>query len=218
VHVIEAILETTGMPPEQAEHVRQTFGDLVVTTGSGGVHALPQVKGNYPLARYRARLDAYVEAVAQAVSVAQAGEVPPAITVAGDVLPYDVIKNIALEPHAQIRIAQIQRLASSLAMSATIWDLITAQEALESALAASDLPASQRQVVQRQLEAHAHQIAWLEQRKTVIENHVGPVVEANVHDYAQRLSAAAQAAAAISTQTPVPRRYESGANAFGYVQ
>lgn len=218
IHVIETILETTGMPAEQAERVRQTFGDIVVTTGIGGLRVSSQSKRNYPLLRYQKLLEAFTIEIARAVSVAQAGRVPPGIAVGGHALPYDVVKNIALEPHAQVRVAQIQRLASSLAMSATIWDLITAQEALESALAASDLPVSQRRVVMRQLEANARNIARLEKRKTIIENHVGPVVSDNLREYAVRLSTAASITTEITTQAEMPRRYESGANPFGYVQ
>ena len=219
ISVLDEVLGRTGLPPERQGRIRAVFGDLVLSVGNGGVSTERRVPGDFGVRRYSEELEASRLDVERAVQAVLAGVDPPTIRVAGHPLPGDVLRNIAIEPNPEIRALRIERLASALALQTTLYELITAQEDLAAALAASDMPVSQRRMLQEQLDINMTRIALLEKRIQLSRDSVAPVAMDEARDYQARKRAAGALGSTISPEGERPvRQFEGGANSMGYPQ
>jgi len=218
VSVLGEVLGRTGLPEERQARIRGVFGDLVLSVAGGGVSTQTVVDGNYSIRHYSEHLEARGLEIESAVQAARAGAPLPTLVVAGHPLPGDAIRNIALEPNDEIRQLRAQRLASALALQSTLYELIAAQEDFASALAASDMPHTQRQMMQQQLQINRERIALLEKRLELSRGSVGPVVMDEAREYLARQKLAGQMGATVSPETAPVHQFEGGASSMGYPQ
>ncbi len=218
ISVLDEVLKSTGLPADNQQRIRGVFGDLVLRVGGGGLSTQSMVDSNYSTRLYGEHLEALAADISAAVQAVLAGARPPTIVVAGHPVQNDAIRNIAVERNAEIRQLRIERLASALALQHTLYEHIGAQEDLASALSASDMPVSQRQMMQRQLDINMTRIALLEKRIQLSRETVAPVVMDEAREYRARQKVAGSLGATVSPEEKPIRQFEAGSNSMGYTQ
>ena len=223
VDVIAAILETAGVPPEDAARIQGYTGKVIIR-GDG---ALFDTERTAPteraLRKFSETKAVFVEGLAELVSAVRGGAQPTAselnrFSVPGAPLPRAAIEAIAGEPDASLRAYQSEALAASLALAKSKWDLLEDLHRLEKAVQASEISPDQEKAAQLALANFRGEIERLEALKQILEAHFKPAVEGLLEARANQLLEATAAAAQAPPRRSAASRYESGQTSFGYVQ
>jgi hypothetical protein len=223
VDVVATILETAGVPPEDAARIQGYTGQLIIR-GDGTLFDTEKTAPTETVVRtYNATRTVFAQGIAELVEAVRSGAQPTAsqlhqFSVPGVPLPRAAIESVAGEPDASLRHYKAEALASSLALAKSKWDLLEDLHQLEKAVQASEMSPDQEKVARLALANFRGEIERLEALKQILEAHFKPAVEGLLEARANQLLEATAATSHAQAQRAAASRYESGQTTFGYVQ
>jgi len=223
VDVIAIILETAGVPPEDAARIQGYTGSFTIFSQGNVFSTAKTAPTESAITYYAARKEEFAETVAELVSDAVGGNQPSAeqlagVSVPGTPLPVAAIDSIAGERNATMRAYKSQALAAQLALARSKWDLTEDLHKLEKAIQASEITPDQAKVAHLALANFKHEINRLEELKKIVDEHYRPAVEGLLEARANQLLEATIASAQVQPTQNSASRYPDGQTSFGYSQ
>ena len=223
VDVVATILETAGVPAEDAARIQGYTGQFIIR-GDGTLFDTEKTAPTETAVRtYNAIKTVFAEGIADLVASVRSGEQPTAsqlnaFSVPGVPLPRAAIESVAGEPDASLRRYKAEALAASLALAKSKWDLLEDLHKLEKAVQASEMSPDQERVARVALANFRGEIERLEALKQILDEHFKPAVEGLLEARANQLLEATAATSHAPPRRSAASRYESGQTTFGYVQ
>jgi hypothetical protein len=223
VDVIATILETAGLPAEDATRIQGYTGKFVIR-GAGNIFETEKTAPSQPAIEYfQEQKETFVESVSTLVESTRGGAEPSpaelnALSVPGVPLPRAAIESIAGENDPNVRVYKADALAASLALAKSKWDLTEDLHTLAKAVQASEVTPDQEKVTREALANMAREIGRLEQLKAILDEHFKPAVEGLLEARANQLAESTIATASAQPVTAAASRFETGQNSFGYAQ
>jgi hypothetical protein len=223
VDVIATLLETAGVPGEDATRIQGYTGTFIIR-GAGNIFETEKTAPSQPAIQYfQEQKETFVESVSALVESTRGGAEPSpaelnALSVPGVPLPRAAIESIAGETDANVRVYKADALAASLALAKSKWDLTEDLHTLEKAVQASEVTPDQEKVTREALGNMAREIARLEQLKAILDEHFKPAVEGLLEARANQLAESTIATASAQPSVAAASRFETGQHSFGYAQ
>lgn len=223
VDVIATLLETAGVPGEDATRIQGYTGKFIIR-GAGNIFETEKTAPSQPAIQYfQEQKETFVESVSALVESTRGGAEPSpaelnALSVPGVPLPRAAIESIAGETDPNVRVYKADMLAASLALAKSKWDLTEDLHTLEKAVQASEVTPDQEKVAREALGNLAREIGRLEQLKAILDEHFKPAVEGLLEARAHQLAESNIATASAQPSVAAASRFETGQHSFGYAQ
>lgn len=222
VPVIQTVLESVGVEGDAAERIQSYTGRFTLRADGTVFTSEKETPQEPSLQRFNALLTERVETVASVVSALEDGGVPGegelrAISVPGLPTPVAALRRIADEPDPEVKAFKIAHVASAIAFAQAEWDMLQDFGTFQKASVASNLPPSQRAILEQAQANFKQELERFRKLKTVLDEHVAPVFAQLLQERAQQLAEANAATVSVPPDVSAANRY-GPQSAFGYVQ
>jgi hypothetical protein len=217
-NLMETLLTSSGASPAIAAILADAVPNVEYSASGSVFRTAATAQPDQAVERLSEAQEEFQVQIEAAVATVEAGGEPAVIDFPGLVVPTDAFAAIALMPEAQ-RQYEIGKMASNMALTKVIYDLLQAANHLDTALQVSELSENQREPLQRSYDGLIQEAKRLTMMKSVPDTTLLPQIDALLHYKAEREAWAAKAMRRdpMQNQQPVMIQ-ETGQNTFGYPQ
>jgi hypothetical protein len=215
---METLLTSSGASPAIAAILADAVPNVEYSASGSVFRTAATAQPDQAVERLSEAQEEFQVKIEAAVATVEAGGEPAVIDFPGLVVPTDAFAAIAFMPPAQ-RQYEMGKMASNMALTKVIYDLLQAANHLDTAMQVSELSENQREPLQRSYNGLIQEAKRLMMMKSVPDTTLLPQIDALLRYKAEREAWAAKAMRRdpMQNQQPVMIQ-ETGQNTFGYHQ